>query len=326
MKSSIIDHNGRKSITVFVDGQLLSATDDHWNWVNILAAVEDETATADMFDPIRVVTKYLQLSDRFAIRNDTITYDDDPINNSIADKIMAFIKEGLDAWPLVRFMEKLYENPSEDSRQELYAWIEASHLTITDEGNFVGYKYLYKADDEGLLRSGASGHAFVNGVEQNGYIEQRVGDTVTMPRSAVDDNRQQTCSVGLHVGTWSYVAGTGNVIHATYVNPRDVVSVPDDYGNTKMRVCRYVLGPEVTEPIAESMTAETPGHVVEVAAFDSSFIETAIYIPRTGRLEVWIHGNRYDYDIGKDTWQEFCDADSPGRYYNNVIRGLTPAV
>ena len=127
------------------------------------------------------------------------------------------------------------------------------------------------------------------------------------------------------MGTWSYVAGTGNVIHATYVNPRDVVSVPDDYGNTKMRVCRYVLGPEVTEPMAESMTAETPEHVLEVAAFDSSFIETAIYAPGTGHLDVYIHGKCYEYYIDKGTWQEFCDADSPGRYYNNVIKGLTPA-
>ena len=113
MQSSIIDHNGRKSITVFVDGELLSATDDHWNWQNILDAVEDGTATADMFNPVKTVTKYLQLSDRFAIRNDVITYDDDPIQNTIADKIMQFIKDGLDAWPLVKFMEKLYENPSE---------------------------------------------------------------------------------------------------------------------------------------------------------------------------------------------------------------------
>lgn len=322
MQSSIIDHNGRKSITVFVDGELLSATDDHWNWQNILDAVEDGTATADMFNPVKTVTKYLQLSDRFAIRNDVITYDDDPIQNTIADKIMQFIKDGLDAWPLVKFMEKLYENPSEASRQELYAWIEASHLTITDEGNFIGYKYLYTAE-HGALRSGASGHAFVNGVEQNGPIVQRVGDTVTMPRSAVDDNRQQTCSVGLHVGTWSYVAGTGNVIHATYVNPRDVVSVPNDYGNTKMRVCRYVLGPEVTEPIAESLAVEIPDPAIEVKDFDSNFIEQAVYSPKNEHLDVYIHGNCYEYTLDKSTWREFCDAESPGRYYNQVIKGLT---
>ncbi len=46
----------------------------------------------------------------------------------------------------------------------------------------------------------------------------------------------------LHVGSMAYVKdfGYGNsVILEVLVSPRNVVAVPEDYNNTKMRVCEY---------------------------------------------------------------------------------------
>ena len=46
----------------------------------------------------------------------------------------------------------------------------------------------------------------------------------------------------LHVGSMGYVGtfgGSGSVVLECLVNPRNVVSVPTDYHNTKMRVCEY---------------------------------------------------------------------------------------
>jgi len=69
-------------------------------------------------------------------------------------------------------------------------------------------------------------------------MEIRLGETVAMPREECDSNPNNTCSRGLHVGSMAYVKGN-NLILNCLVSPADVVSVPRDYNNTKMRCCRY---------------------------------------------------------------------------------------
>jgi hypothetical protein len=68
---------------------------------------------------------------------------------------------------------------------------------------------------------------------------------VEMPRKDVVDDKNQTCSRGLHVAAPEYVRQVYNqsVVIEVIVNPADVCSVPVDYNATKMRVCRYqVMG------------------------------------------------------------------------------------
>ena len=69
---------------------------------------------------------------------------------------------------------------------------------------------------------------------------------VSMPRQAVDDNPNNTCSHGLHVCSYEYLKNfTGERLVVCKVNPRDVVSIPTDYNHTKMRVCRYEVIQEI---------------------------------------------------------------------------------
>ena len=70
----------------------------------------------------------------------------------------------------------------------------------------------------------------------------KVGQPITMPREDCDSNPNQTCSSGLHVGSMEYVHDFGyddGVILEVLVSPRNVVAVPSDYNNTKMRCCEY---------------------------------------------------------------------------------------
>lgn len=63
-----------------------------------------------------------------------------------------------------------------------------------------------------------------------------------MPRSYVDTERTNTCSTGFHVTSMEYaknMAASGGHIMICKVNPSNVVSVPVDYNNQKMRVCEY---------------------------------------------------------------------------------------
>jgi hypothetical protein len=64
-----------------------------------------------------------------------------------------------------------------------------------------------------------------------------------MPRSLVDPDRDTACSVGLHVGNFSYASGFAQKLLTVAVNPRDVVAVPSDSGDQKIRTHRFtVLG------------------------------------------------------------------------------------
>ena len=70
----------------------------------------------------------------------------------------------------------------------------------------------------------------------------KVGEPITMPREECDSDPDVTCSAGLHVGSMEYVHDFGyskGVILEVLVSPRNVIAVPTDYNNTKMRTCEY---------------------------------------------------------------------------------------
>jgi hypothetical protein len=146
---------------------------------------------------------------------------------------------------LVNFMDKLYQNPEQHSREQLYGWIKARpSITITSDGDLIAYKGLYSETDEDgtLYKSWHSGSAIVNGEWFNDQqIPQRIGDTVEMPRSQVEFNPYEGCSTGLHAGTFDYARSYGNSRVKVAINPRDVVSVPTEHNEAKIRVCRYVV-------------------------------------------------------------------------------------
>ena len=148
---------------------------------------------------------------------------------------------------LVHFVEKLYNNTSDYVRDQLYGWIDyqINHgtLTITPDGNLITYKggNLKTVDGVPTVMSIHAGHGFINGKEfKNDYLPNCVGDIIEIPRTEVDDDPHAACSIGLHVGTWDYAKGfSQGAVMTVEVDPADVVSVPADYNNQKVRVCRY---------------------------------------------------------------------------------------
>ena len=67
----------------------------------------------------------------------------------------------------------------------------------------------------------------------------------------MDEDSTRTCSFGLHVCSYDYLpnfgTGGGDRVVICEVNPRDVVAIPQDYNNTKMRVCKYKVIAEVED-------------------------------------------------------------------------------
>lgn len=90
--------------------------------------------------------------------------------------------------PLANFCEKLFNNPRREVVEELYDFLEASSLPLTEDGCFVAYK----------------------GVDLNfkdiytGTMDNSVGATPTMERWEVDTDRDRTCSHGLHFAAYEY--------------------------------------------------------------------------------------------------------------------------
>ena len=74
----------------------------------------------------------------------------------------------------------------------------------------------------------------------------------------VDDNQNNTCSSGLHFCSQEYLSSFGDSSSRTMIlkiNPRDVVSIPTDYNNSKGRACRYEVIGELGVNPEEAFTA-----------------------------------------------------------------------
>lgn len=253
VKYSLINDGDSASITVYVDGNVLTATDTHPNFETIVEQVLDGDVDVELFDvSVSVATKFDRLSERVTVAGGHVYFDGDEQSGPITDQIIRFLDEGHDFMPLVHFMEKVAQNPNDHSREQLFSWMENHGFTIDKDGYIIAYKGVHR-DGDGSLVSCTSGPAIVNGEAVNGNVPNPVGAIVEMPRSSVVHDPRQGCGSGLHVANWRYADGFGNVTLKVKVHPRDVVSVPTDSSWEKMRVCRYTVLEEVSAPVDSAL-------------------------------------------------------------------------
>jgi hypothetical protein len=158
-----------------------------------------------------------------------------PLHGYVIDKLLQFGKEGTDTSSLLQFIVKLYQNPSSVARQELFGWLENADMPITTDGDFIAYKRV-----RGSYKD----------IHSN-TMTYSLGRVVEMSRLDVDDDRNQTCSAGLHFCSRSYLphfssnAGTDRIM-LVKINPADVVSIPADYNDSKGRTWRMEVVGETT--------------------------------------------------------------------------------
>ena len=185
----------------------------------------------------------------------------DAIPEFLAKKLLKYIDDKLDVEPLVNFWKNVLLNPDKGVRQQLFGFLEHNGHPITDKGYFLAYKAVqiarkydvetgeeivsvsYDGDTgervEEVLNQSMSFKPYHSGA--HGMVV-KVGEPITMPRENCDSDPYETCSAGLHVGSMDYVHDFGyrdGVILEVLVSPRNVVAVPHDYNNTKMRCCEY---------------------------------------------------------------------------------------
>lgn len=244
-----INREGARSNLALVtsDGALHAIDSDHPYWDEIVQAVLAgyEYDVLDLIDlGAAAAARFEKVTDRVAVQNGVVTFDGDVVDNSLASAIVRAMREGADFLGLALFMENAYQNPRKHSRDNLFDWLRTHDFTITPDGMLVGYKGV--TND---LTSISRGPGIVNGVPQDGHLDNSVGNVLEMARSSVQHDPSVGCSVGLHVGTWEYASGFGPKVLKVLVNPRDVVSVPTDCDWAKMRVCRYKVVEVIDNPV-----------------------------------------------------------------------------
>lgn len=248
MRFNLVRGEEIATVTVYHNGEMYTADEKHPAYHEIVArCLSDDESAIEFFDVSKAIEKkFNSLSKHVTTRHGHIYYDGDEVKDIITEHILRFMEQNEPFEPLVNFLEKLHSNPNPHSVEHLYRWLtRTGGFAISPAGNIIGYKGVIGKRPPaelgvGEYKSTHAGYALVNGVEtDNKPVVQKVGDTVSMPRSKVTFDPKQGCSFGLHVGTFEYAKTYGDTVIDVEVDPRDVVSVPTDHSDKKMRCCSY---------------------------------------------------------------------------------------
>lgn len=216
-----------------ISTKVFQATEPQFAEIEALVAGEDfkpeqlsvyfETATvAEIADSLGI--------DGWVVKDGVLYIQD----KKVPEEVYSTIKPVLASQPedsdrVIAFFNRLAKNPSKRVFETLYMFLEHNCIKLREDGSVLAYKAV-RPDLYDLWSN---------------KIENKIGATVTMPREEVNDDPDQTCSHGLHVGALEYAKqygdGRDHVILEVSVAPEDFVSVPTDYNGQKARTCAYTV-------------------------------------------------------------------------------------
>ena len=253
-----------EQITLIFSNDTVTADKSHPRYSEIFEHVKagNHAAAADAADIAAaadaVVEKIVSGVDGVTVTETAVLLNGKPLNNVISDRILSIVKEGANPDALVKFLANLLKNPSYTAVQELYLFLEYNQIPLTEDGHFLAWKRV-RNDFKDI---------------HSGKIDYSVGNHPEMPRNEVDEDRNQTCSRGLHVCGWSYLPQFGGVsgdrIVIVKVNPADVVAVPSDYANAKMRVSKMEVLREYNDTALEAVEFSKAVVSSDGVAYDDS--------------------------------------------------------
>lgn len=257
-------------VSIMIDNVPHNIDKSHPNFGAIVHAIREERE-----NDVRELIDITKTIDNFGhgeilVVDGVVTYKGYELHNSLTDRIIRMVGEGFNVNPMLKFLENLLNNPSNTAINELYGFLEKGDLPITEDGCFLAYKKV-RWDYTDI---------------RTGNFDNSVGQLLEMPRSMVDDNRNNTCSQGFHFCSIEYLPSFGSgsrsndKVVIVKINPADVVSIPSDYNDTKGRTCKYKV-------VAEHKLPETePAFNLSVSDLDFNTLD---YLedgePNNGNLE-----------------------------------------
>ena len=221
---------GGDSITVFAVGKpfTVNRTAKIFNAAMQAVRADDE---AEFFEIVNTKEAVVAKSNgKVQLRDGNLYYGDRQVTGLISSRIFEMLELELSIDPMIKFIENLMKNPSKRAVDELFGFIDACDLPITEDGCFLAYKRI--REDYKDVHSGT--------------MDNSVGAVVEMERNLVDEDKSRTCSAGLHFCSYDYLKSfSGERIVVLKINPADVVAIPIDYNNSKGRTCRYEVVEEM---------------------------------------------------------------------------------
>jgi len=218
---------------VFNDGTTKAVFASSPRYGKVLEAIKsgaDEEELKNLMDGRKFIRAWS--CGEFLIDNNRVYWVKKPtyqIPQPLVDRLMEYADNGFPAEAFTKFLSRLLENPSKRSVETFYGFIEQQGLVIDDEGYVIGYK-------------GVS-----NDLKDcyTGTFDNSPGSYHEMPRNHVNDDPNMACSEGFHFGGHEYASTFGSRMVLVKVDPKDLVCVPHDCSQGKVRVCRYWVLKEV---------------------------------------------------------------------------------
>lgn len=217
-------------VNIVINGEVVNADYTHPSFKEIIAAclAEDFEKAITLANTGKTIEKWSLGA--FEFKNGKLYYCGETLHGSLIEKIIKSIQEGdQNVNKYVFFLEDALRN-DKNSYNEMWDFIKHNDIKIHNNGAIIGYKKVTVGADGKLYDS------------YTHTVPNDPGTLVQMPRHLVNDNKSETCSYGLHVGSIDYVRNfSGNQIVKVLVAPANVVSVPTDYNGQKMRCSEYFV-------------------------------------------------------------------------------------
>lgn len=229
------------------NGEPLQFTMDHKNAEKMMSIIKTATPSEETFLELeelliprkRIYRKIRMLNTEITVADNgkvVCTVDDQPfdVDSSLLDDIVTLAEQNGDIRPFVQFVRRLANNPRKEVADEIWGFLQACGMTLTNDGCFLAYKNV--------------NNDFTSAYD--GKTDNTPGTVLSMRRSAVQHDPTKTCSAGLHFAAWGYLQhyAPGRKTVLLKIDPADVVSIPTDYNNMKGRACQYKVLREVNQP------------------------------------------------------------------------------
>ena len=162
------------------------------------------------------------------------TYLGNTLSIDLSEYMLACIDRG-DSEAIIKFIKRLYENPSHDTRTRLFEFMDRNKMPIDNSGRFLAFKVVNSDYTDKHTRT----------------IDNHPG--ITVPRmdwSEVDTDPTVTCSRGYHACSIDYLDfffGHDDRVVSVAIGPEDVGAIPDDYDGAKLRCRQYHVVKDITE-------------------------------------------------------------------------------
>lgn len=249
------------SLTAFVKGKpyTVNRTAEIFNAAMQAVKEGSEQAFLNVVEIKKEIVKHFSDYADVVLEDNRLMYGNREITGLIAKRVMELLDHGLDVKPMLNFVSNLMANPSKRAVDETFGFVDACKLPITEDGCILAYRRVRADyfDQHSRTVPNKPAHLFtqeelnampiVCGKQNEVTVSVMDGRTfVDMDRNLVDEDKDRTCSQGLHFCSYEYLQHfPGERIIVVKINPCDIVAIPSDYNNAKGRTCSYEIVDEI---------------------------------------------------------------------------------